>query len=83
MQINYFGPDALRYLRGMRNRLAHNYLGVDSAVLRATIERDLPVVLQSMRADIRQARLVLGRGRVDAGDRETWAQSHLADLTDL
>lgn len=33
----YFGPDGLRYLRGIRNRLSHNYLSIDNDTLWDTI----------------------------------------------
>ena len=36
-------PDILwKRIAGMRNRLTHDYLGVDLALVRTTVERDVP-----------------------------------------
>lgn len=50
-KIKYLGEEPLRFLRGMRNRLAHNYPGVDNQPLRDTIQQDLPVILANMQKD--------------------------------
>ncbi len=37
-------------LRGMRNRIVHDYAKVDLAVLKTTVERDLPAIAAAVRA---------------------------------
>ena len=34
---------------GMRNRIAHGYLLVDSAIIRRTLERDIPPIMDRIR----------------------------------
>lgn len=36
-------------MRGMRNRIAHGYLLVDSGIVRQTVEVDLPDIIQVVR----------------------------------
>lgn len=76
-QRAYFGPDALRYLRGMRNRLAHNDLAIDPEVLWATISVDLAVVRDRMRADAATAAALIERGIDQAQDVSEWRRVHL------
>lgn len=79
-QVRYFGADAMQYLRGMRNRLAHNYLGVDNVVLRMTIADDLPPALRRLSADAEAARRSLHQDREEIPDPDDWARTHLGDL---
>ncbi|MDR5699742.1 HepT-like ribonuclease domain-containing protein [Agromyces aerolatus] len=37
-----------------RNRIAHGYASIDSAIIRATVERDLPVLEAALQREIRQ-----------------------------
>ena len=41
-----------RGIRGMRNRIAHGYLLVEPAIVRSTVDRDLPVMVEAVRAAI-------------------------------
>ncbi len=80
IQIKYFGEEPLRFLRGMRNRLAHNYLGVDNRILRTTIQQDLPVVLANMQQDVEAARGFSATAQAELGDQDEWVQKHLSEL---
>lgn len=46
------GADGVRQLRGMRNRLAHNYLEVDVSVLVGVLKDVQPEVARRMAADL-------------------------------
>ncbi len=35
---------------GMRNRIAHGYLLVEPAIVRSTVERDLPVMVDAVKS---------------------------------
>ena len=37
---------------GMRNRIAHGYLLVEPAIVRSTVDRDLPVMVEAVRTGI-------------------------------
>ena len=39
---------------GMRTRIAHGYLLVEPAIVRSTVDRDLPVMVEAVRAAIDQ-----------------------------
>ncbi|HEY5880659.1 MAG TPA: HepT-like ribonuclease domain-containing protein [Nakamurella sp.] len=78
LQERYFGGDAFRALRGMRNRLAHNYLDIDADILWESVSDDLPAVRQRLAADTLEARALIDRllaeQVVDPGD---WDRDHL------
>ena len=77
----YFGDDGLRYLRGMRNRLAHNYLNVDAEILWNTINEDLPTVHDRMLADARKATgLLQVEMQKDDDNADTWLGLHLGRI---
>ncbi len=48
-RASLFG-DVWTQMRGMRNRIAHGYLLVEPAIVRSTVERDLPVMVAAVRA---------------------------------
>jgi uncharacterized protein with HEPN domain len=77
----YFG-DGFRALRGMRNRLAHNYLGVDDEILWESISHDLPGVQSRLASDAREARSLidslLAEQRVVP---DAWDQDHLGPVS--
>ncbi|HRN29106.1 MAG TPA: DUF86 domain-containing protein [Terrimesophilobacter sp.] len=79
-QVKYFGEEPLQFLRGMRNRLAHNYLGVDNRILRATIQENLPGILANMQHDVDAARSFTASAQAELGNQDQWAQQHLGDL---
>jgi len=76
----YLTAEGLRQLRGMRNRLAHHYLGIDEAVLWRSLVDDVPVARARMEDDLRAARAVVGDARRTAGDAEAWRAGHLRPL---
>lgn len=76
----YFGADGARQLRGMRNRLAHNYLEVDVSVLVGVLKDDLPEVARRMAADLQVAEVVLASRSAKAVDDQAWVGSHLSAL---
>lgn len=82
-QIGYFGDDGLQYLRGMRNRLAHNYLDIDVDILWNTLVEDIPQVNERMGDDITAALEVIEEHRRhqrdDAGQ---WTAEHLSRVND-
>lgn len=39
-----------RVMWGMRNRIAHGYLGVDLGILQQTLQADLPDLIATLRA---------------------------------
>lgn len=44
--------DEWKLMWGMRNRIAHGYLLVDAAMVRATVEQDVPRILRNMRKEL-------------------------------
>lgn len=44
-------PEGFRSVRGMRNRLAHDYLFVDKGLVWDAVARDLPALLDQLLAD--------------------------------
>lgn len=50
-RTNLFG-DNWRFMWGMRNRIAHGYLLVDSDIVRQTVEVDLPDIIRLIRGGI-------------------------------
>lgn len=44
--------DVWNQMWGMRNRIAHGYLLVEPAIVRSTVDRDLPVMVEAVRAAI-------------------------------
>lgn len=49
MRSELFGAE-WRVMWGMRNRIAHGYLGVDLGILQQTLEADLPDFIATLRA---------------------------------
>ena len=49
--------DAWPIIWGMRNRIAHGYLLVDTDIVRRTVEHDIPPILTSIEAELDQRRL--------------------------
>lgn len=73
----YFGAEGLRRLRGMRNRLAHNYLAVDPTVLWSALVVEVPAVRARLESDAVRARRVLGPGAAAANDPDEWRAAHM------
>ena len=44
--------DVWPHMWGMRNRIAHGYLLVEPAIVRSTVDRDLPVMVEAVNAAI-------------------------------
>lgn len=81
LQERYFGGDGFRALRGMRNRLAHNYLDIDDDILWESVSADLPAVADRLAADIADARaLIDGLLADEAGDPGAWDRDHLGPV---
>jgi uncharacterized protein with HEPN domain len=74
---DHFGVDGLKKLRGMRNRLAHNYLGIDADVIRETLQWDLPRVRDRLVGDREVASAIVTADRMDA-DEVGWVLAHHA-----
>lgn len=82
-QIGYFGDDGLQYLRGMRNRLAHNYLDIDVDIVWNTLDEDIPVVNERMLDDISVALdVVEEHRRHQKDDAAQWTTEHLSRIDD-
>ncbi|MFC4244982.1 DUF86 domain-containing protein [Gryllotalpicola reticulitermitis] len=83
MLTKYFGGDGFRALRGMRNRLAHNYLGVDEEILWESVSHDLPGVQSRLAADAREARALIDAllGQYSVAS-EAWDRDHLGPVVD-
>lgn len=54
---------------GMRNRIAHGYLLVDSAIIRETLIQDIPSILSRIRVPVEQS-AALDNGHSDTGASE-------------
>jgi uncharacterized protein with HEPN domain len=79
----YFGADGVNAMRGMRNRLAHNYLGVDPDVLWQTLTVDIPAVRRLMAQDLAEADAILRHNTtIAAMDENAWAAKHLRHVTE-
>lgn len=81
----YFSGAGFRALRGMRNRLAHNYLDIDEDILWESVAIDLPEVRARLATDARQARQTLDALMPESTeDPDAWRRSHLGptDPTD-
>jgi len=80
LQSKYFG-DGFKALRGMRNRLAHNYLDVDDEILWESVSRDLAGVRATIAVDAQEARALidalLAEQPVAA---ESWDRDHLGSV---
>ncbi|NHT17886.1 HepT-like ribonuclease domain-containing protein [Cellulomonas sp. IC4_254] len=76
----YLTVDGLRALRGMRNRLAHNYLAIDETVLWRALSDEAPAARARLEDDLRVAHAVLAGSRRAAQDAETWRSGHLRPL---
>ncbi len=46
--------DVWSQMWGMRNRIAHGYLLVEPAIVRSTVDRDLPVMVEAVTSAIAQ-----------------------------
>ena len=77
LQERYFGGDGVRALRGMRNRLAHNYLEIDEGILWESISVDLRGVSARLAEDADSARRTLKALIQESTDPEVWRRSHL------
>lgn len=75
LRESYFGPGGVQHLRGMRNRLAHNYLGVDLDVIRETFRRDLPRLRDGLFDDCQVATAIIMAGPMDVDEIE-WLNKH-------
>lgn len=51
VRVRLFG-DNWQFMWGMRNRIAHGYLLVDSEIVSQTIEIDLPDIVQEVRREL-------------------------------
>jgi uncharacterized protein with HEPN domain len=82
LQQRNFGDAGFRSLRGMRNRLAHNYLDIDEAILWESISIELPAVHERVAPDATHARRLidqlLAKGPADL---EAWERDHLGPTT--
>jgi uncharacterized protein with HEPN domain len=76
----YFGSDGLRRLRGMRNRLAHNYLAVDESVLWSALAVEVPAVRAAVEGDVVVARELLAEARDVVADPDAWRSAHLRPI---
>ncbi len=77
----YFGGDGFQALRGMRNRLAHNYLAVDGDILWESLSVDLPRVHDRLQKDAAAASALIKElmARQDV-DSESWRRTHLGRI---
>lgn len=74
----YFGGDGFRSLRGMRNRLAHNYLDIDENILWESVAVDLRDVGARLAQDAEDAHILLeALAPDDLTDADAWRRSHL------
>jgi uncharacterized protein with HEPN domain len=46
--------DVWNEMWGMRNRMAHGYLLVEPAIVRSTVDRDVPLIVKAVEAAIDQ-----------------------------
>ncbi len=77
----YFSDGGFQALRGMRNRLAHNYLAVDDNILWEAISVDIPQVYDRLQADAAAASILIRD--LMAGqdtDSESWRRTHLGSI---
>jgi len=78
LRERHFGGDGFRALRGMRNRLAHNYLDIDDDILWESLADDLPEVGARLADDADRARRTLDALTTDeTADPAAWRRSHL------
>lgn len=54
LRTSLFGGN-WQFMWGMRNRIAHGYLLVDSDIVRQTVEIDLPEIIQAVRSELSEA----------------------------
>jgi uncharacterized protein with HEPN domain len=73
----HFGAIGIKRLRGMRNRLAHNYLDIDLEIIRKTLRHDLPGVRERLFDDCEVARAIVTAAG-DGFDEVDWILSHYA-----
>jgi len=78
LRERYFGDRGFRALRGMRNRLAHNYLDIDADILWESISVDLRAVRGRVAREAHEARSLIDGLLVeqDVGSDE-WDRRHL------
>jgi uncharacterized protein with HEPN domain len=79
LRIAYFGEDGYARLRGMRNRLAHNYRDTHLDILWTALAVDVPGVAQRLAPDAIRAVDVVG-AQIDLlpASPDGWSQSRLA-----
>ncbi|HET7305952.1 MAG TPA: HepT-like ribonuclease domain-containing protein [Segeticoccus sp.] len=51
VRTRLFG-DSWPFMSGMRNRIAHGYLLVDSSIVRKTIEIDVPDIVRTIKGEL-------------------------------
>lgn len=77
----YFGGDGFRTLRGMRNRLAHNYLDIDDDILWESVSVDLPAALDRIAVDVPEATALISQTfGARLSDMEDWDRDHLGQI---
>lgn len=80
LQERYFGG-GFPALRGMRNRLAHNYLDVDDEILWESVSADLPDVQRRLAPDAAAARtLIDALLTTETTDPSAWRDEHLGPV---
>jgi len=80
-QATYFGDAGFRALRGMRNRLAHNYLDIDEDILWESLSSELPEVNLRLTADAKDAKQMINRLlRDQAAETDLWDATHLGPV---
>ncbi|CAN5219515.1 hypothetical protein BH09ACT6_BH09ACT6_15560 [soil metagenome] len=83
LRERYFGADGVRYLRGIRNRLSHNYLAIDYGIIWDTITVDLPLVQERLAPDAATARAIMAESVGESsGDESAWREAHLRSTRD-
>jgi hypothetical protein len=78
LRQRHFGGDGFRAIRGMRSRLAHNYLDIEEHILWESVAVDLREVGTRLTEDADLARRTLDALRPDETlDPDAWRRSHL------
>lgn len=65
---------------GMRNRIAHGYLLVEPAIVRSTVDRDLPLLIKAVRTALAREERRLAAGQDVQTLRDQGAADDLDDL---
>ncbi|WP_291053934.1 HepT-like ribonuclease domain-containing protein [Herbiconiux sp.] len=77
IRIHHFGPEGFKRLRGMRNRLAHNYREIDVSILWGTLTDELPRVRDRLEMDCQVASAIVLAERFEE-EKSEWLLLHLA-----